>query len=225
VPFRRAAALLLSAALAGCVARAPEPKPAALPVPQLLDPETACLQDLARVQAVFEPMQSFGNQGSCGVSNPVRMSGTPVPLNRPAIMSCRLARTLVRYEQEVLNPLAMRNFGQPIKRIHHAGTYDCRPKRNDATKAAVRRKGNSLAGNLSEHSKGTAIDLIAFELADGTTVSVKRDWRGKGKQGAFLREAAAGSCSLFNVVLTPNHDRWHQDHFHLDIGPYALCGN
>ena len=69
-----------------------------------------------------------------------------------------------------------------------------------------------------------AIDLMAFELADGTMVSVKRDWREGGAKAAFLKDVARASCSTFNVVLTPNHDRFHQDHLHLDIGPHTLCG-
>ena len=63
-----------------------------------------------------------------------------------------------------------------------------------------------------------------FELADGTVISVKKDWRGAGKRSEFLQEVARASCEHFNVVLTPNHNRLHNDHLHLDIGPHRLCG-
>lgn len=197
---------------------------ASAPPPVVLDPDAACLKDLEMLGVAFQPSQSFGNpeEGGCGVSNAVKVSGVDVPWNRPALMSCALARTMARYQVEVLQPLAQQRFGQPLKRVHHAGTYDCRIQRNNTTAAAAQR--GSKGGRLSEHSKGMAIDLMAFELADGTMVSVKRDWREGGAKAAFLKDVARASCNTFNVVLTPNHDRFHQDHLHLDIGPHTLCG-
>lgn len=225
MPIRRIALVALLLGLAAC-ARAPEPPPmASAPLPpQILDAETLCLQDLAALGVTFQPVNSFGDpdQG-CGIANAVKVSAAGVPWNRPGVLTCSMARTLARYQAEVVQPLAMSRFGQSVKRIHHAGTYDCRVRRNGATKAAAA-LGGSRGGRLSEHSKGQAIDLTAFELADGTLVSVKSDWRGKADKSAFLHDVARASCSTFNVVLTPNHDRLHQDHFHLDIGPHTLCG-
>lgn len=191
--------------------------------PPLVDPDAACLQDLQRLQATFQPMQSFASDDGCGIANPVRVSAGTIGWNRPGTMSCALARTIIRFETEVVQPLALQHFGQPVKRIHHAGTYDCRMRRNDNSKVAAR-VGSSRGGRLSEHAKGHAMDVSAFELADGTVISLKKHWRGAGQSSAFLQDVGRSSCSVFNVVLTPNHDRSHHDHFHLDIGPYALCG-
>ena len=216
------AGLLL--ALAACSSPPPRLAAPAPAVPQMLDPDAACLQDLAVLGVTFQPVQSFGDpdQG-CGINNAVKVSATGAAWNRPGVLSCPMARVLARYQTEVLQPLAEKNFGQPLKRIHHAGTYDCRVQRNNTTAKAAS-LGGSRGGRLSEHSKGQAIDLMAFELADGTMVSVKRDWRAGGAKAAFLKDVARASCSTFNVVLTPNHDRFHQDHLHLDIGPHTLCG-
>ncbi|MGE5516563.1 MAG: extensin family protein [Bacteroidota bacterium] len=213
--------LLLS--VAAC-SSAPPPRVAAPAPPVVLDADAACLQDLATLGVTFQPVQSFGDpdQG-CGISNAVKVSGTGVPWNRPGVLSCPMARVLAQYQTEVLQPLAQRSFGQGIKRIHHAGTYDCRVRRNSSTAQAAA-LGGSRGGRLSEHSKGNAIDVMAFELTDGTMVSVKRDWRAGGAKAAFLKDVAKTSCNTFNVVLTPNHDRFHQDHLHLDIGPHTLCG-
>lgn len=211
--------------VAAC-SNAPPPRVAApaAPAPQILDPDAACLQDLAALGVSFQPVQSFGDpEQGCGISNAVKVSATGVPWNRPGVLSCPMVRVLARYQAEVLQPLAEKNFGQGIKRIHHAGTYDCRVKRNNSTAKAAS-LGGSRGGRLSEHSKGQAIDVMAFELADGTMVSVKRDWRAGGAKAAFLKDVSRASCSTFNVVLTPNHDRFHQDHLHLDIGPHTLCG-
>ena len=204
-----------------CACAAPPPRLAAPPPPPapLLDPDAACLKDLRDSRVAFEPALEFNTGGSCGVVNPVRVSGD---WNKAGVVSCQMARTVVRFEAEVVQPLAMRHFGQPVKRLNHMGTYDCRTQRN-GTKAAAAKKG-STGGRLSEHSKGQAIDLGGFELADGTVVSVKKDWNGAGAKSAFLQAVAQASCQTFNVVLTPNHDRLHQDHLHLDIGPHKLCG-
>lgn len=220
--------LMVAAMLAGVAACSSPPArvvtPEPPPQPQILDPDAACLQELAALGVSFQPVASFGDPGQgCGVANAVKVSGIGTPWNRPGVVSCSMARVLARYQREVLEPLAQKRFGQGLKKIHHAGTYDCRIRRNNSTATAAA-LGASKGGRLSEHSKGQAIDLLAFELADGTMVSVKRDWRAGGAKGAFLKDVAKASCKTFNVVLTPNYDRFHQDHLHLDIGPYTLCG-
>lgn len=213
---------LVFAALILLSACAPAPAPRPVPAPAPLDPDAACLQDLRQMNVAFQPVEPFGDpdQG-CGVVNPVKMSAGAVPWNRPGIVSCEMARTLARFESEVMAPLAQAKFGQGLKKIHHAGTYDCRNRRNASQSSGLT---GSRGGRLSEHAKGLAIDLMAFELADGTMVSVKKDWRGNGAKTSFLRDLAKSSCRSFSVVLTPNHDRLHQDHFHLDLGPHTLCG-
>ncbi|MGE5548286.1 MAG: extensin family protein [Solirubrobacterales bacterium] len=219
---RRLLAIVMLAALAGCAQ--PPPKVAAPPQPQIVDPDTACLQELSRLQASFEPLQSFGDEDAgCRIANPVRVSQATIPWSRPGTLSCSMARTLAHFEAEVIQPAAQQRFGQPVKRILHAGTYDCRYRRNGSTKVAAG-SGGIKGGRLSEHAHGLAIDITGFELADGSRVTVAKDWRGAGERSAFLQQVARSSCSTFNVVLTPNHDRLHQDHLHLDIGPYTLCG-
>lgn len=215
--------------LSAC-ARAPLPPPSpVVTAPQILDADAVCLQDLATLGVDFQTVASFGDpEQGCGIANAVKVSGAGVAWSRPGVLTCGMARTLVRYQTEVVQPIAQARFGQPVKRLHHAGTYDCRVRRttankNNSTKTAAS-LGGSRGGRLSEHSKGQAIDVTAFELADGTMVSVKKDWRGPVDKASFLHEVARASCSSFNVVLTPNHDRLHQDHLHLDIGPHTLCG-
>jgi hypothetical protein len=222
VRFRFLALLL---GLAACTQAPQSPVSTVDLAPTILNPDAVCLQDLSQLGVVFQPVDSFGDAGQgCAVANPVNVSATGVAWNRPSVVSCSMARTLARYQAEVLEPLVRSHFGQGLKRIHHAGTYACRIRRNNTTAAAAQ-IGSVKGGRLSEHSKGQAIDIMAFELTDGTMVSVKKDWRGAGAKSSFLRDVAKTSCSTFNVVLTPNYDRFHQDHLHLDIGPYALCGS
>ncbi|XXT24704.1 extensin family protein [Sorangium sp. So ce429] len=86
----------------------------------------------------------------------------------------------------------------------------------------------------SQHALGLAIDVAALVKADGTRLEVKADWHGAigappcgpgsepkepTPQAIELREilCAVHASGLFNVVLTPNANEAHADHFHFDI--------
>lgn len=115
-----------------------------------------------------------------------------------------------RFEPE-LQRLARQRLGSPITEIHHYGSYSCR-----------RMTGNRR--RMSLHSSGQALDISGFTTADGRHVSVRTGWHGDRAGRAFLVELSQAACRHFNVVLTPNHDRAHHDHLHVDIGPWRLCG-
>ncbi|OAN50275.1 hypothetical protein A6A04_02415 [Paramagnetospirillum marisnigri] len=201
------------------------PMRAAAPPPPVLDPDAACLKELRDRRVAFEP-QAAMPAGSCSIANPVKVSAdSQIGWNKPGLMSCAMARVVDRFETQVVGPAAQSVLGQKVVRLLHMGTYDCRNRRTEATVAAAGTpKGESRGGRPSEHAKGQAIDIGGFELADGTVISVKKDWRGAGKRSEFLQAVARASCEHFNVVLTPNHNRLHADHLHLDIGPHKLCG-
>jgi hypothetical protein len=217
----RHAFIILTVLLVGACAAPPR---LAAPPPAILDPDSACLKDLRDRHVAFEAQAAFP-PGSCSVPNPVKVSGdSQLRLNTPGVMSCSMARSLERFETLVVEPVALKVFGQKVVRLIHMGTYNCRTRRTETTTASAKGQGESRGGRLSEHAKGQAIDVGGFELADGTVISVKKDWRGAGKRSEFLQEVARASCEHFNVVLTPNHNRLHNDHLHLDIGPHRLCG-
>jgi hypothetical protein len=83
-----------------------------------------------------------------------------------------------------------------------------------------------MSGNqrrMSLHSTGQALDIAGFTTRSGRHVSVLRGWRGSRDEVAFLEDLGRAACRYFNVVLTPNHDAAHQDHIHVDIGPWRVC--
>lgn len=174
-------------------------------------PAELCLGALSDRGVSFEPLASVGDGGACTIETPVTITAMTAALNQPATLGCPLAVRFDEFEQEILQPLAIRYFGQPVKRIHHYGAYACRNQRG----------GNS--DRLSQHALGRAIDLSAFELIDGRMIRVSEDWHGVGRRSRFLRNVAREACDLFHVVLTPSHDRAHQDHLHFDTGPWRLC--
>ena len=83
--------------------------------------------------------------------------------------------------------------------IEHMGTYNCRTIANSKI--------------MSEHSYGTAIDISKIDGA-----SVKLDWNKNNEKGKILSNAYKVACKYFSNIITPDTDRAHHDHFHLDNG-------
>lgn len=213
-------AILLMAA--GCAQRQaalpPVPMPAPQPGPGMhMWPnrdaiQSACLNDLAATGAQFELIaQAEPGKNGCTLVNGVKLTRTTVPLNRPVEMTCPMALRYMQFEQTVLQPEAQRLFGRPLGQVNHAGGFTCR-----------RMTGGG--GRLSEHAHGRAFDIWGFTLSDGTRLSVKDHFRARGAIGEYLRNVSRQACRYFSVVLGPNGDANHQDHFHWDIGPWPRCG-
>ncbi len=110
-----------------------------------------------------------------------------------------------------LDRTARATMGSPVVAVRHFGSFACRAM-----------TGN--AGRPSLHAQARAVDIAGFQLADGRVVTVLKGWNGPTDQRRFLRAVAVAACRRFSVVLTPNSDRFHRDHIHLDIGPWRKCG-
>jgi hypothetical protein len=76
--------------------------------------------------------------------------------------------------------------------------------------------GNPNA-HISEHAFGNALDIAAFVLADGRTVTVEQGWRGAPEEQGFLRDVQAAACELFTTVLAPGSNVYHYNHIHVDL--------
>jgi hypothetical protein len=149
----------------------------------------------------------------CGWINAVRMSeagGAQIWLSQ---VTCQAAAAFALWVQYEVQPAAERIFGQRVAAIQNMGTYSCR---------------NIIGSRFwknrrSEHATANAIDVSGFRLADGTVVSVHKDWRGKGKKAEFLRAVNRGGCRFFRVTLGPDFNQAHRDHFHFDRGQLWSC--
>lgn len=188
-----------AAALASCVARPPPPPAAA----------RQCQAELDRRGIEYAPAPVAVSNSACAVDDPVRVSAAGINWNQSAIVACRFALTLDDFARDVVEPLATRYFGERVTLLRHYGAYSCRTTRS---------------GRESLHAKGEAIDIAGFVLADGTVISVEHDWSRRGPRGRFLHAVAHAACARFGVVLTPDSDRDHFNHIHVDSGPYKLCG-
>ena len=205
----RAAALTLLA-LAACAPTAPAPEPPPGPPPALATPNgPSCAAALDEAGARWEPAPDRSGPGRCRLADAVQLSHAGVALDQPATLACAMAERLLAFEREVVEPAARKHFGRALTRIRQIGTYSCR----------VRPDGRTI----SQHAFGMAIDIAGFDLEGGIRIDVADSWRARGARSAFLHEVAAGACRMFDVVLTPNSDRFHQNHLHLDLGKDKRC--
>ena len=191
--------VLLLLALAGCGGGSTVPRSA------------ECLDNLDHAGIDYATAAIDASSSACLVDNPVRIRKAEIAWNPPGLVSCGFALRLDTFTREVAEPLAERYFGAPIRSMRQFGTYSCR-----------RETGNK--DRMSEHAVGLAIDVAGFELADGTFISVEKDWRRAGPKREFLHALAQAACQRFSVVLTPDSNREHYNHIHIDAGPYRLCG-
>ncbi len=157
---------------------------------------------------VGEERAPFRDGGACGIARPVavtRVAG--VSLSQPALVSCPAARAFERWVRGAAIPAAEAR-GERLVSMRVAASYACRSR-------------NSRPGaRISEHAKGNAIDLSAFTFASGETVTVLEGWNGGRRDRRMLRRMHGAACGPFGTVLGPESDRFHQDHFHLDVAGY-----
>ncbi|MEM9463314.1 MAG: extensin family protein [Myxococcota bacterium] len=155
----------------------------------------------------------------CGAQQVVRYAQGPGGIRwggRPKV-TCAVALAMARLET-IVQEEAEREFGRPVQRIKHMGTYNCREMAN-------------YPGWVSEHSYANAIDIKHFELRGGKTVPVlgeypKNGAEPKNAKARFLQQVARRLYDerVFSVVLTPSFDRAHRNHFHLDMARYLVDG-
>lgn len=178
---------------------------------RLKDDPSQCLAVLSASPLGTSPVPDRQTGDSCGFRNAVRVSdGGDIRFSSGFTASCPLMVAWSMFTRHRLQPAADRHFGSPVARIRHLGTYACRPVRGGTTP--------------SQHATANAIDIAGFTLADGTTISVARDWSGDDPaKAAFLRDVRDGACDLFRGVLSPDYNAAHHDHFHLDMGRWGIC--
>ena len=158
------------------------------------------------------------------------------PRTRPinAVMDCRLVLALVAVARETARAGFSEVLFYSTYRPLEPPPAECPAgKKGAACRRAKRRYEKALAGP-SQHRRALAIDIRFFVRPDGSVVDVLEHYeRNDGKppcddepeteEGRFLKDLA---CELhrqrvFNVVLTPNADKAHHNHFHFDITPDA----
>jgi len=174
---------------------------------------SACVVRLQNT-AQIEPIVLLNGSQDCGGDDMVRLKSITMPdksrveLSNPPQVRCPMAEELTKWVREDFPSVFS---ASPLRTMINYDTYECRPR------------NRIMGAKLSEHSKGNALDIRAFKLADGqvidpTDVKVERGLREKIK---------ALACGRFSTVLGPGSDGHHESHIHVDIAErgmrYALC--
>ena len=157
-------------------------------------------------------VREIGNS-ACGFGDAVRVSSIAgVEILGDARMNCTTARSLEAWTTNSAIPSVKRHTNETLESMTMWVSYACRSR--------------SSSNKLSEHAKGNAVDIANFKTSSGKTYSIAKDWR-KGAMGRALLSMKKGACGPFGVVLHPDNDRYHKDHFHFDTsnrsGRYLYC--
>lgn len=165
---------------------------------------------------------------SQGVSDPVvvevpingmsyRYSGNTTPRTSFPVMSCELAVSLA----QAAPMLRARN----VVEVVDIGVYNYR--------CIGEGTPPDCPSGLSQHAYAKAIDIAGFTDDLGTFYSVNDDWvidpdsedtclaATVAGADAFLHDAICElkAAGVWNIVLTPNYNAAHRNHFHVDLTP------
>ena len=163
---------------------------------------------------------------SPGVMDPVTVT---MPINGMPFRSGGAARTKMFGDCTIIKSLARAApmlRAKQIVEVTDLGVYNYRCIGNTGTPP-------NCPNGISQHAYGNAIDLASFKDMAGMTYVVTTDFvidpapektctaatvAGKDQ---FLHELICGlkAAKLFNIVLTPNYNADHRDHFHVDMTP------
>lgn len=183
----------------------------------------------ARLRDTGTPFERLAEGSYEGVEQPAilrgplggvtfRAYGTASGTRLHQVVDCRLALAMMRAAP------VFRAAG--VREVRYLSIY--RP--------GSRVRSGSRAGHVSLHAHALAIDVPSFVRDDGTVLSVLRDW-GPAPRGAPVcgpdavlgtTDASAAlraiACDLFarrafQMILTPQYDQAHRDHFHLQLDP------
>ncbi|MCP4199200.1 MAG: extensin family protein [Proteobacteria bacterium] len=151
-----------------------------------------------------------------------------------AVMDCHLMLALVEVARQASR------LG--VKKILYYSTYrplreppdTCKRGKAGSHCRKQKRAYRKAKRSPSQHRKALAIDIRWFVTDSGETIDVLEDFerrrhrfpcdtRTRTDKGRLLQQFA---CSLhynetFNVMLTPNANKAHHNHFHFDITPDA----
>jgi hypothetical protein len=193
-----------------------KPAERAAPAAPALPQPSACRAALTEDIAIAPSIPDIQGSGGCGGTDLVKLEAIVLPdkhrvaVTPAATLRCSTASAIADWVRTDIAPLTAK-LGSEISVLDNFDSYECRGF-------------NRIPGaHLSEHGRANALDVRAFKLADGRSISltdrsVSRD----------LRETVLHSaCARFMTVLGPGSDWYHEDHIHLDLAErrnnYRIC--
>ena len=185
-------------------------------VPQPSPQPSACRLALTDAIAIAPSIPDIHGAGGCGGEDLVRLEAIVLPDKRQvsvkpaAVLRCAMASALADWIRTDIAPLAT-SLGSAVSDLDNFDSFECRGR-------------NRIVGaRLSEHGRANALDVRAFKLANGRSISLTD--RTVPRE---LRETVLHSvCARFSTVLGPGSDWYHEDHIHLDLmerrSNYRIC--
>jgi hypothetical protein len=174
--------------------------------------DESCLERLKSAGFAFETAtQHAASNAACAIDTPVKLMAVPVA-SRPGasirlpeepMLACRFAERLGHFLGDLAAPVIAGRLSFELKAVRTGPGYECRNRNRAAN------------GHLSAHALGLAVDVAAFELANGKALPIKPDGDARGEAAVAAVRTAA--CGWFTTVLGPGSDPAHTDHMHLDI--------
>ena len=169
----------------------------------------AALEGAAAVQALPDRNAS----SACHIRGRVALRGVGDAALAELETRCAIALRLAMWERHTLQPAAAAFMGTTLTGMDHFGSYSCRRLRSPS----------GTSDRMSTHATADAVDVAGFRFADGQRVNLLSGWDGNGAEAAFLRAARDGACRWFELTLSPDYNRLHADHFHLQSTGWGLC--
>lgn len=208
----------------------PPPKPAVPEPPPGPAPASAasCLDRLRAAGHLAEPAPLPGpQQDLCKVEEPLRLSAVAVSgaeerrvkLPDTPLIACALAETLAAWIGRVAAPILEPRTGSTLAAIRTGPGYECRSRNRQP------------GAKLSAHARGRAVDVAAFEFANGRSLAVATMAPAglapdrAPEPGGTLQALRISACGWFTTVLGPGSDGFHADHLHLDVEPHGTSDN
>ncbi|TMJ38421.1 MAG: extensin family protein [Alphaproteobacteria bacterium] len=195
----------------------------AWPKSEVLAARAACERMLSGLDIIWRPDQPIGEPGGCGTPAPIAIAEVAqIRIDPPATVNCAFAQALHGWFSQSVQLLARSRVGASVAGIRNASSYACR------------RRNNASSGKLSEHARANALDIAAFAFSKKTQITVAGGGTGLlqktglSANGNFTTAVRKSACGYFNTVLGPGADRYHGDHFHVDLmklrpGRFKMC--
>jgi hypothetical protein len=175
------------------------------------DAREKCTDELDARGIAWKRTSRPGIKDAVEITGP--LGGVPLTSERPLIVDCSLAVSLDEAGKY------MHELG--IEKAYFSSAYS--------------RRNGRFTNHPSKHSFGLAIDIHTFTLPDLGTLRVDRDYeQGLGddydcvgspltRGGAVLKvlQCQLVRSGLFRLVLSPDYDDAHHDHFHLEALPWS----
>jgi hypothetical protein len=188
-----------------------EPAAAAAPAPP-----SACRLALSEEIAIAPSIPDIHGPGDCGGEDLVRLEAVVLPdkhlvsLKPAAILRCAMASAIADWIRTDVAPIGA-SLGSVISDLDNFDSFECRGR-------------NRVAGaKLSEHGRANALDVRAFRLANGQSISLIDRMVSREIRENVLHSA----CARFSTVLGPGSDWYHEEHIHLDLmerhNNYKIC--